>query len=52
MKKLEIMEKIQLKYIKSLEGVDFFPKGQKKDLGVSTVVRAVKLVQLRKESGC
>ena len=50
--KMGIMEKVQLTYKQSLTGRVFFSKGQKKDLGVSTVVGAVKLARLRKGSGC
>ena len=51
-KKLRIMYKVQLTYKQSLRGVGIFSKGQKKYLGVLTVVGAVKLVRLRKGSGC
>ena len=46
------MEKVQLADKKSLTGVGFFSKGQKKDLGVLAVVGAVKLVWLQRGSGC
>ena len=50
MKKIGIMEKVQLTYEDSLTGFGLFSKGKKKDFGVSTVVGAVKLVWLQRRS--